>query len=158
MIHLRQLTYDDVPAIVAACSDPEIPRWTTVPEGYTEADALAFLAHAEPRRAIAADEDDRLLGVVGLPEIDGDEVEFGYWLAREARGRGVMTSALALAIAWAREEFGARRGRLLVHVDNERSLAAGRRAGFADTGERIACPRGRCMSDEPTHAVLRRDL
>ena len=33
----------DVPAIVAACNDPETARWTTVPSPYTEADARAWI-------------------------------------------------------------------------------------------------------------------
>jgi hypothetical protein len=46
-ILLRPFTEDDVPAIVAACQDPEIPRWTRVPSPYTEADARAFVAGSE---------------------------------------------------------------------------------------------------------------
>lgn len=159
MIHLRPLTLDDLPTIVAACQDPEIPRWTLVPQPYTEADALAFLATSEPRRVIAGDEDDRLLGIVGIPWREGEEVEFGYWLAAEARGRGVMPRALALAGEWAREEFGARRAKLLVHEDNAASLATARRAGFKDLGERSPCTRGGCaQTGGAHHVVLRRDL
>ncbi|MGH2801119.1 MAG: GNAT family N-acetyltransferase [Thermoleophilaceae bacterium] len=41
-IALRPFIEDDVPAITAACQDPEIPRWTLVPSPYTEEDARAF--------------------------------------------------------------------------------------------------------------------
>ena len=45
-ILLRPFTEDDVPALTAACHDPEIPRWTRVPSPYTEEDALAFVSRA----------------------------------------------------------------------------------------------------------------
>ena len=38
------LDEDDVPELVAACNDPEIPRWIPfIPSPYTEADALDFI-------------------------------------------------------------------------------------------------------------------
>ena len=43
---LRPFVDEDVPAIVAACQDPEIPRWTSVPSPYTEDDARRYLAGA----------------------------------------------------------------------------------------------------------------
>ena len=47
VVLLRPYERGDVPAIVAACQDPEIPRWTSVPSPYTEADALAWLESDE---------------------------------------------------------------------------------------------------------------
>ena len=35
-IRLRAFESRDVPAVTAACQDPEIPRWTVVPRNYTE--------------------------------------------------------------------------------------------------------------------------
>jgi len=43
VVRLRLHADSDVPAIVAACQDPEIPRWTRVPEPYGEADARGWL-------------------------------------------------------------------------------------------------------------------
>ena len=40
---LRPWTLDDIPGVTHACQDPEIPRWTTVPTPYTEADARAYI-------------------------------------------------------------------------------------------------------------------
>jgi RimJ/RimL family protein N-acetyltransferase len=40
---LRPWRDSDLSAIVAACQDPEIGRWTRVPSPYGEADARAFL-------------------------------------------------------------------------------------------------------------------
>ena len=44
LVHLRPWIDADVPAIVAACNDPEIVRWTTVPTPYSPEDARAWLA------------------------------------------------------------------------------------------------------------------
>ena len=55
IIALRPITEDDIPAVVAACQDPEIPRWTRVPSPYAEADARGFLSRASDVSAIVAD-------------------------------------------------------------------------------------------------------
>ena len=47
-IRLRPWERRDVPAVTAACQDPEIPRWTVVPRNYTERHALDFIAGAGP--------------------------------------------------------------------------------------------------------------
>ena len=51
VITLRAFTGDDIPAITAACQDPEIARWTAmVPSPYTEEDARGWIAtHDEAR-------------------------------------------------------------------------------------------------------------
>src|SRR5215204_297591 len=41
LVELRPWLERDVPAIVAACNDPETARWTTVPSPYSEDDARA---------------------------------------------------------------------------------------------------------------------
>ena len=52
MIALRPITEAHIPAVVAACQDPEIPRWTRVPSPYGEADARDFLGRASDVWAI----------------------------------------------------------------------------------------------------------
>ena len=55
VIRLRLRTDADNPAIVAACHDPEIVRWTRVPESYDESTARSGRpsrsANAKPARA-----------------------------------------------------------------------------------------------------------
>jgi len=36
-------TEADIDAITAACQDPEVPRWTTVPSPYTRKNAVEFI-------------------------------------------------------------------------------------------------------------------
>src|SRR5258705_404939 len=76
--------------LVEACKDPEIPRWTAVPDPYTAADAAAWVRGdplpTEPPGdrvsfAIAEEEDDaRLLGSMSIMRLErGHSGEIGYW-------------------------------------------------------------------------------
>jgi RimJ/RimL family protein N-acetyltransferase len=148
---LRPKRIEDVDAITAACQDPEIPRWTLVPSPYTRADAEAFLrSSAEDEAAgrsanfLAVDAGDRLLGSFSVMELDREPGygEIGYWVAAEARGRGVATRAVRLLAQWALAELGLTRIEILAHKDNPASRRVAEKAGFADTGELTGAPRG----------------
>jgi RimJ/RimL family protein N-acetyltransferase len=108
-IALRPFTEADVPAIVEACQDPEIPRWTRVPSPYTADDARAFVAGIGEHRAFAIVDasTDELLGAIGF-DVHAEEAraEFGYWMKRSARGRGACGTALRLLSRWAAGEHG----------------------------------------------------
>ena len=149
-IGVRPLAPADVPDIVAACSDPEIPRWTRVPSPYTREDAERFLAIAATEAAAGeglalavADASDRLIGTVGLMEVDRERGygEIGYWTAAPARGRGAAARAVALLRDWAHAELGLAELEILAHRDNRPSQRVAERAGFADTGELRAVAR-----------------
>ena len=101
VILLRPFARADVPAIVAACQDPEIPRWTSVPFPYTEADARAWLKSDEEETfAVIDGTSGELLGSIGMRFPTDETGEVGYWVKREARGRGVATRALVLIARW----------------------------------------------------------
>jgi RimJ/RimL family protein N-acetyltransferase len=147
-ITVRALRESDVPAIVAACQDPEIPRWTRVPSPYTVEDARRFLAIAASEAAAGdglalavADERDRLIGTVGLMALGGEAAEIGYWIAAGARGRGAAARAVVLLRDWAAAALGLRAIEILAHRDNVPSQRVAERAGFADTGELRRAPR-----------------
>jgi RimJ/RimL family protein N-acetyltransferase len=134
-IRLRPFTDDDVPAIVAACQDPEIPRWTRVPAPYTEADARAFLADPSDRAfAIVDSASGELAGAIGARSEEEGRVEIGYWVVREARGRGVATRALRLLARWAVEELDAARLQLYADPANTASQRVAEKAGFRREG------------------------
>ena len=61
--------------------------------------------------AITATETGELLGSIGLKDIDWDagRAEAGYWVAPEARGRGVATLALRALVSWAGSTSGSGR-------------------------------------------------
>jgi RimJ/RimL family protein N-acetyltransferase len=149
-IRVRPLAPTDVPAIVAACKDPEIPRWTRVPSPYTREDAERFLAIAAAEASAGAGvalavtaADGRLIGTVGLMELDREHgrAEIGYWTAAEARGRGAATRAVALLRDWAHAELGVSELEILPHRDNRPSQLVAERAGFTDTGRVVSLPR-----------------
>jgi RimJ/RimL family protein N-acetyltransferase len=150
VVTLRAKRGGDADALTAACQDPEIPRWTRVPTPYRRADALGWIAASELELAtgsaihwIAVDDDDRLLASVSVMGIDRRRGtgEIGYWVAREARGRGVATRAVRLVRDWAAGELGLRTLEIMVHEDNLGSRAVARAAGFEETGERAIPPR-----------------
>jgi RimJ/RimL family protein N-acetyltransferase len=150
MITLRAMTGADADAVTAACQDPEIPRWTRVPVPYRRADALAWVAGAELELDaglsigwLAVDAEDDLLASVSVMQIDREHSigEIGYWVAREARGRGVATRAVRLVCEWAARELGLTTLEIVVHADNAPSLRVARAAGFTRTGERRVAPR-----------------
>ena len=106
---LRPWRDTDLEALVAACQDPEIARWTRVPENYSATDAKAYLlqrydmlfAGLAAPFAIVQAPDGELLGSISLLRIawEHQRAEVGYWLAREARGQGHATRAVQLRLA-----------------------------------------------------------
>jgi RimJ/RimL family protein N-acetyltransferase len=154
---LRPPHEGDIPALVAACQDREISRWTRVPSPYTDDHARAWLASQfEGVRLAIVDGEDRLLGTVALMEIDAADgyAEMGYWLAAEARGRGVASGAVALLRDWAAAELGLTVLEILVHRDNVPSLGVPLRAGFERTGELRAAPARLGQGPEPVYVVF----
>jgi RimJ/RimL family protein N-acetyltransferase len=150
VITLRAKERRDVDALVAASRDPEIPRWTRVPQPYRREDALGWIAASELELTagtaihwLAVDDEDRLLASISVMAIDrgAGTGEIGYWVARDARGRGVARRAVALAYDWAVRELGLTAIEITVHEDNAPSLAVARAAGFARAGERTVPPR-----------------
>jgi RimJ/RimL family protein N-acetyltransferase len=128
-ILLRPRTEDDVPAITEACQDPEIARWTSVPSPYTEDDARRFVRENPDAYAIIELKTGEFLGSIGWRWLD-DNVQVGYWMKREARGRGAATRALRLLAEWAFAELDAGRVQLLTEPDNVASQRVAEKAGF----------------------------
>jgi RimJ/RimL family protein N-acetyltransferase len=144
VVRLRLLTEADLPAVIEACQDPEIPRWTRLPEPYGEEDAMGWLAEEARLRAqgqglhllIVAADDGRLLGSVGAQELNLEEgrCELGYWMAREERGRGAGTRAVRLLARWIFESLQIERIQLCTEPANAASRRLAERAGFSFEG------------------------
>jgi RimJ/RimL family protein N-acetyltransferase len=148
---LRRWRRDDLDALVTACQDPEIPRWTSVPSPYTNETGTWFLdlcdqwwdAGTDLPVAIVDAGDGALLGATGIhrigadvdaPGLDGLADEIGYWLAAGARSRGVVTRAVVLLAGWSFATLDRPTLWLRARPDNLPSLAVARRCGFRDTG------------------------
>lgn len=136
---LRPWRDSDATAVTAACQDPEIARWTRIPDDYTEADARAFLLYrhdavlggtAAPFAVVTAE--DRLLGSVALLGIEWPHLrgEVGYWLAREARHQGHASRSVRLVCAWGFRVLRLERIALLAATRNRASQRVAERAGF----------------------------
>jgi RimJ/RimL family protein N-acetyltransferase len=149
---LRPWRDSDQQALVEACQDPEIARWTRVPADYGSSDAKAYLLQrfdmlslglAAPFAIVAAP-DGVLLGSVSLLRIASEHrrAEVGYWLAREARGGGHATRAVALICAWGFETLGLERIDLLAAVGNRASQKVAERTGFTAEGVLRSYARG----------------
>ena len=144
-IRLRLISDADVPAIVAACQDPEIPRWTRVPAAYDEDDARAWLARGTKRSAegtglelLIVDRSNRVLGSVGIVDLNWDEgrCEVGYWLVAEHRRQGLTTRAVRLVCSWIFDELPIERIGILASTRNPASQGVAERAGFTYEGVR----------------------
>ena len=144
VVRLRLIAEADLPAVVAACQDPEIPRWTRVPEPYGESEARSWFEQEAEQRArgqqlgllIVDPCNGRLLGSVGIVHVDQQEgrCELGYWMARDSRGRGLATRAVRLLSGWAFENLSV--DRIVIHAEpeNAASRRVAEQAGFTLEG------------------------
>jgi RimJ/RimL family protein N-acetyltransferase len=136
---LRPWREDDVPALVAACNDPEISRWIPViPSPYTEADALAFVrgeTDSAPEHSFAIAVDDELIGAIGMA-LNAHRYRggIGYWVAALARGRGLCTRALRVLSRWGLEDLALQRLELITDPDNVASQRVAEKVGYRREG------------------------
>jgi RimJ/RimL family protein N-acetyltransferase len=143
-ITLRLHAESDIPAIVAACRDPEIARWTRVPSAYGEPEARAWLEQEDQGRGrgellgllVVGPGDGPLLGSVGIVHIDHTErrCELGYWTTSEHRGHGVATRAVRLLSRWTFDNLPVDRIEIHAEPDNAASRRVAEGAGFAFEG------------------------
>jgi RimJ/RimL family protein N-acetyltransferase len=136
-IVLRPWTEDDVPALVAALNDPEIPRWIPViPRPYTEEDALAYVRGEvhDLEHTWAVTVDGAPIGSIGMRTNESRVGHIGYWCAREARGRGYTTRALRVVSRFAIEELRFGRLELITDPDNHASQRVAEKVGFRREG------------------------
>lgn len=140
-IVLRPFRVEDADAVVAACADPAIVRFTFMKEGLTRDEAVAWIQRAKdrwedghPRFAIEDTASGRAVGQVGaaVDTVLGS-AEGYYWVAPEARGRSVAATALTLLADWLFTN-GVERLYLLIHPENDASHGVARRCGFTREG------------------------
>jgi RimJ/RimL family protein N-acetyltransferase len=129
---LRPVERGDADALAIACDDEAIARFVpTMPSPYTREDADEWVERcAEVWRTgeafpFAIVESDALVGSI---ELENGSV--GYWVAQEARGRGVATRALRLVCASTDD----RPLRLTTHPENVASQRVADHAGFRRVG------------------------
>jgi RimJ/RimL family protein N-acetyltransferase len=134
-VGLRPWRPDDAEALAAAWADPDIARWTAVPEDRSVDAAARWIAGWDERRrrglaldlvVTPVDGEATVLGEVGMAFLT-DPPTIGWWVVPSARGQGVATAAVRRFV----EEFVTAE-EVVAEVDeaNPASIAVARAAGF----------------------------
>jgi [ribosomal protein S5]-alanine N-acetyltransferase len=139
---LRPLVPDDAgPIFDTYGRDPAVTRFVVWKPHRKRDDAEAFVSQcisssAEVSRtyALCDREDGMLRGVLGLRQIQLHYVEFGYVLARQWWGRGLMTEALIAAADWALAQPQNFRVSGVCDVENVASARVMEKAGLVREG------------------------
>ena len=143
---LRPWREADVPNNLMAFGDPVIQRFSwSQAAPFTEEDARGYFVGQEQARLrgeevqfalVEPQDEDVVLGGGSLYELDLEQgcAAVGYWLAPQARGRGVASTAVQLLARWGFSELGLARIELTCGPDNEASQRVATRCGFVREG------------------------
>ena len=161
---LRPMRPTDSEDIFRAVQDPEIPKFTTVPSDYPVELAIEFAttrnvtSHLNKTELVFVIEDSALdssrdsyssmssdskhpysngfAGVISLHTIDipNHRAEIGYWMAKEARGKGIGTRAASMITEFGLMTMGFNRIDGIVDVRNEASKKLLLNAGYEYEG------------------------
>lgn len=167
-VRLRPWRASDADRIVEACSDERTAYWLgKLPQPYTLADAEAYLQDrvevlATGRAvgwAVADPATDALLGSLALFDLTPQvSAEIGYWTHPDARGRGVMTAAVALAVRHGFDGLGLRRLSVFAATENVASRHVIEANGFRLVGiehQSVAIRTG--QADHAAYELLREE-
>lgn len=135
----------DARAIMDACQDPAVQRWTTIPVPYSLGDADFFIEHVSQagwHSGTAATWAIRLggafVGMIDLHDIADRGAVIGFWLAAEHRGSGLLheaaTAVLDYAFAAEPDGRGLQRVSWAAGVGNVGSARVAQRLGFRFEG------------------------
>ena len=140
-VSLRPFSLEDVPAVLAYASDPEVTRhleWDAYDDPKT---AMAFIrsTHAGTAwiaRAIVLRTDERVIGGADLRVVSTRDrrAELGYGLARSHWGQGYATEAAGLLLCFGFERLRLVRVEALCSVENDRSVRTLERLGMRREG------------------------
>jgi RimJ/RimL family protein N-acetyltransferase len=142
--YLSRIVRTDKAAYLEHFADPEIARNTlAIPFPYTEADADWWLDQcekqaSEPEKVFAIRErGGSLVGAIGIDGVlpaESHEAEFGYWLAKPYRGRGLMVHAIRVFADHAFQKLGLHRIYATPFVHNIASQRVLEKARFQREG------------------------
>ena len=143
-VSLRWITEDDVDALYAIFSHPEVMRyWSTPPLADRDAAVSlmneihdGFKRHTLLKWGIARNTDDALIGTTTLFNLDFNSrrAELGYGLGRDHWGNGYMHEALTALLTYAFDELEFRRLEADVDPRNVGSIRTVERLGFQREG------------------------
>ena len=166
-MRLELLSEARLPDVDALVADPEILHHTLFPEPPPPDFARRMYERYEQRRAdgtgeiwAALDDDDTFLGLGMAPVIEPEErqLELGYMVGPNARGRGVATEMLRQLTRWALDEAGALRIVLIINAGNPASIRVAEKAGYVREGvmRSVYMKQGR-RSDAAIYSLLPSD-
>jgi len=138
---LRPFEADDLSLVRLAAVDPVIPSITSVPRGYDGDEGRAFIERQYRRSAegdgfsfviAPASDPGHGVGSIGLwlEEIESGRATIGYWIVKDARGRGFAGHALRGLVAFAFGELAIPRLQLFIEPWNIASVKTAISAGF----------------------------
>lgn len=169
VIRLRPWRHADAERVAQACADDVSQHWLgQLPSPYTLTDAESYITSCLQTPierglpwCVADAQTDECLASIDLrhlPTLMG--VEAGYWTHPEARGKGVMTRAMNLALRHAftpveANGAGVHRVQLRAAQGNAASQRVARRTGFTEVGRDR---QGLALSDGTTTDAIRFDL
>jgi RimJ/RimL family protein N-acetyltransferase len=140
LVRLRPWEHSDIPAIVAACTDPETARWTTIPSPYSEEDARAWLQRCENAWlegaapfAVVDQESGEVAAAITM-WVHGRIGELGYWAAPAFRGQGYVPRAVELLCDWGFDQLELPRLQLSTFPGNSSSERVAEKCGFSREG------------------------
>jgi ribosomal-protein-serine acetyltransferase len=121
-------------------ANPDLEEWMPWAAEQDLAATERFIAAAEEQLRdgngfqAAIEPEDRIVGVLGLHAIDwvNRNTSIGYWLAEEARGRGLMTNAVRALLDHAFRELHLHRVEIHCAPENRPSRAIPERLGFRE--------------------------
>jgi [ribosomal protein S5]-alanine N-acetyltransferase len=142
-VALRLFRISDAAAIAGSVNrDPDIPRFTMMPEAMTEDQArqwvergLQWWPRGLARFAVTVPPSDECAGQIGIQfDFAAHRAGAFYWLDRRVRGRGIAVQSLSLVTEWAFRDHGIVRVQLVTHRGNERSQRVAECCGFRREG------------------------
>ena len=150
---LRPMRATDAEDIYKAVQDPIIPKFTTLPEKYPIELAIEFAttrnvnSHLNKTELVFVMEDSALkssdypysngfAGVISLHSINipNHRAEIGYWMAKEARGKGIGTRSASMITEYGLMTMGFNRIDGIVDLRNEPSKQLLLNAGYEFEG------------------------
>jgi RimJ/RimL family protein N-acetyltransferase len=140
-VRLRRSTTHDAPALFEAAHDPGVMRFMDWPAQVAQGEAWAFLDASAKRWDDGSEyhwmiedvETGAALGCIACRP-RGHAVDFGYFLAARAWGKGYATEAALLLVGWLKSRHAIQRIWAMTDAMNRRSAAVLERAGLRREG------------------------
>jgi RimJ/RimL family protein N-acetyltransferase len=152
-LFLRPGWPEDWREVLTRITDEDVVRnLASVPWPYTAEDAMAFVGREQERMlphfliTLPGSDGAQLIGCIGLSRF-GEDIELGYWIAREHWGQGYATEA-ARAVLRLAAALGHRHLTASHFADNPASGAVLRKLGFTPAGSATRFSAGRGEASE----------